>query len=279
MRTLVTILLPTFKRPKWLEESLKSILSQQGIDLHLVVLDNGSNCLDTTRIIQQYLPRFKHTDFIEHKVNDFHHITEMWPLVKGDFVVEFTDDDRMLVGNIYRKVGMMRDLNADICFSPAYEIDIQGSRTGPIRGQCKRPFINFDDLFGSSRLIMPSVVMSRKAWEIPVQAPHAFGGEWQRHLSILAAGCRAAYSSTPGIELRIHPGSDTNQRGFGQGMSIDMHLKTWWHWMSTGYHPSEETTRDMYRTIMDLAFTQYGFSEGFSDIAREMVELFQPGKC
>lgn len=274
-KPLVTVFLPTFNRPAWLHESIKSLQAQQGADIQLVLLDNGSNSLETDTAVSCALEKFRNHIYIKKDANSFSNITEMQTTpISGDFVVEFTDDDIMLPGNLFRKVSALQNSGAGMIFSPAYHIDKDGKRAGQIVGGFvpDRP-PTFDDMFPTSRLIMPSVMMTRKAWELQVEYSHTFGGEWGRYLSI----CKK-YSimqiREPLVELRIHPGSDTNRRGFDDGLSMDMHLRTWEYWLSQGYYPPKNVKDEMYRIYFDLAWNRYQEGEMMAVAAQDFCNIW-----
>jgi glycosyltransferase involved in cell wall biosynthesis len=277
MKPLVDICLPTFRRPAWLKESLESVISQQGVDVHLILMDNGSNCLETDTVIEQMLPRFKNPTFIKKESNDFDNIPGIWKHVRGDYVVEFTDDDRMLPRNLYEKVCLLQKHDAGIAFSPAFHIGPDGQRKGKIVGGFRRQDgttnPTFDDLFPASRLVMPSVVMTRTAFELQFDG-YTIGSEWGRHLAIVGAGHKCVQVCYPMVELRIHGGSDTNTRGFYDGKFLDMHLHTWKHWIQRGYYPPQIAKNDMYKVYCDLAWDRYQEGPMFAEAVQKFCNIW-----
>jgi len=275
MKPLVSICLSTYKRPKWLKESLESILVQQGVDVQLILMDNGSNCSETDSVIEQLLPKFYKYSYIKFLSNDFKHFGRMEALIDGNYVTQFTDDDRMLPGNLYTKVSALQSSGAGICFSPAWHIDQDGKRCGSSGGFRRGDIIHpkFNDLFATSRLIMPSVMMTRDAWEIPHWG-HVIGHEWGRYLSIVEAGQRVRQITHPLVELRLHAGTDTNVRGLGDGMFLDMHLQTWKYWMEKNYTPPQQVKDDMYRIYFDLAWKKYGEGPMLVEACKDFCNLW-----
>ena len=239
----MSVLLPTFRRPEWLEESLLSLLCQTGVNIHLVLMDNGSQCDDTMSVMEHYLPMFYDHKFIRMACNSFDNIPIMDKHVIGDYVVRFTDDDRMLPGNLAMKCKVLEsDPDIGICFSSAMAIDENGTSLNILKGTWTKPDISLEEAFVTSYMVMSGTVMRRDAFRIPFWG-HAIGNEWGQHMTILDSGYSAHYIEEPLTELRLHPDSDTQKRGHDDHMFCDMHIEMWEKWAER-VKPSLSTWED-----------------------------------
>lgn len=272
---LVTVLLPTYKRPEWLEESLVSILNQD-YPVHIVILDNGSNCERTTSVINGYIERFYDHNYIRTCHNSFDNITLMNKYILGKYVIRFTDDDIMLPGNIRQKVEVLEsDPDIGICFSPARCIDDNGNPTGDFKGAWKSNEITFEDLLPSSVMVMPSTVIRSDAFRSKYNGI-SIGDEWAQDLQILHNGYTARYIDKPMVDLRIHEGSDTNSRGFMQNMFIDMHMDVWTYWLKTmKVSIKRETWDSIFNLYANLVAKKYNcnYSGPMIDELQKLVNL------
>ena len=91
---LVTVLIPTFNRPKWFKEALDSALNQTYRNIEIVISDDSTND-DTEKLIQSYLGDSR----IKYFRNRGFTITENWGFLRGynnpaaEYVNWLMDDD------------------------------------------------------------------------------------------------------------------------------------------------------------------------------------------
>lgn len=88
----LTIALQTYNRPKYLSESISSILNQTFEDYELVILDNGSGP-DTASVVKSFEDcRIR---YIRNNINDLNFLNKAFEFVNNKFLMIFHDDDVM----------------------------------------------------------------------------------------------------------------------------------------------------------------------------------------
>ena len=270
MTPLVSIALPTYNRCKWLQESLDSIYQQKGVRKQLIILNNG--CTDGTSEVIDNIRRecFEEVKILYRSQNSFQNIVAMRKFVKGDFVVEFTDDDMMLPGHLAMLLHQFDSPNVGMVYSKAQCIDANGNPDGLFKGE--PPGESLSESFLTTSLApMPAAMMTRECYYLPVNSPLSCGGEWARHVEIAMQGYSIKFLPDAGINLRIHDNSDTMKRGFKMGKFIDMHLQTWEYWICVRgvrvSEPTKERMRNIYVNLLMFA------GKDFPTISIEMDKL------
>ena len=256
MMPLVSITLPTYNRCKWLQESLDSIYWQKGVRKQLIILNNG--CTDGTSEVIDNIRRecFEEVKILYRSQNSFQNILAMRRFVKGDFVVEFTDDDMMLPGHLAMLLYQFDRPNVGMVYSKAQCIDANGNPDGLFKGE--HPGESLSESFLTTSLApMPATMMRRECYYLPINSRLSCGGEWARHVEIAMQGYSIKFLPDAGINLRIHDNSDTMERGFKMGKFIDMHLQTWEYWICTRgvrvSEPTKDRMRDIYVNLLMFA--------------------------
>ena len=88
----LTIALQTYNRPKYLSESITSILNQSFEDYELIILDNGSEP-DTVSVVKSFQDcRIR---YIRNNINDLNFLNKAFEFVNNKFLMIFHDDDVM----------------------------------------------------------------------------------------------------------------------------------------------------------------------------------------
>lgn len=256
MRPLVSITLPTYNRCKWLQESLESIYQQKGVRKQLIILNNG--CTDDTF---EVIKNIRHQCFEEINIigcdkNSVDNIPQMHRLIKGDFVVEFTDDDVMLPGHLTLLLDQFDKPNVGMAYCKAQCIDANGNPDGLFKGEAPGDSL-MESFLTTSIAVMPATMIKRECFNLPISHSLSCGGEWSRHIEIVMQGYDVKFLSEPGINLRIHGDSDTQKRGFKMGKFIDMHLQTWEYWICQRgvkvSEPTKERMRNIYVNLLMFA--------------------------
>lgn len=128
MDPLVSIIIPTFDRPRYLREAIDTALAQTYRHLEVLVFDNGT--LDETlTIAQEATRRDTRVRFQRHECNlgmsaNFNALADA---ARGEFVVAIGDDDRLLPEFIARLVAVMEPAVRG-AFSNQYLIASNGQR-------------------------------------------------------------------------------------------------------------------------------------------------------
>ena len=128
MTTLVSIIIPTFDRPRYLQEAIDAALAQTYSNLEVLVFDNGT--LEETRTVAEAAAqrdarvRFQRN---ERNLGMSANFNALAAAARGEFLVAIGDDDRLLPEFVARLVEVMRpDLR--VAFSNHYVINAEGKR-------------------------------------------------------------------------------------------------------------------------------------------------------
>ena len=115
-RPSVSVVIPTYNYGRFLTECVESVRHQSGVDLDIVVVDDGSsdNTSDVCARIAERDPRFR---VVRHSVNrghidTFNHALE---LAEGDFVVKLDSDDCLTPGSLGRSAALLAR-HSDVSF-------------------------------------------------------------------------------------------------------------------------------------------------------------------
>ena len=128
MTPLVSILIPTLDRPRYLREAIEAALAQTYRNLQVLVFDNGA--LEETRaVVGRAVAHDPRVIFRRHPRNlgmsaNFNTLADA---ARGEFVVAIGDDDRLLPEFVSHLVEVMRP-EVRVAFSNQYLIDAEGRR-------------------------------------------------------------------------------------------------------------------------------------------------------
>ena len=111
----LTIALQTYNRPKYLSESITSILNQSFEDYELIILDNGSEP-DTVSVVKSFQDcRIR---YIRNNINDLNFLNKAFEFVNNKFLMIFHDDDVMnpyLIENLIDTIEKDDTINTVSC--------------------------------------------------------------------------------------------------------------------------------------------------------------------
>jgi glycosyltransferase involved in cell wall biosynthesis len=131
MTPLVSIIIPTFDRPRYLQEAIEAVLAQTYPNIEVLIFDNGM--LDETlTVMEDAARRDPRVRFQRNERNlgmsaNFNALAQA---AGGEFLVAIGDDDRLLPEFVSRLVEVMRP-ELGVAFSNHYLIDADGKRLEP----------------------------------------------------------------------------------------------------------------------------------------------------
>lgn len=126
---LVTVICVCYNHERFVEEAIRSVITQSYPNIQLIILDDGSKDASVEKIkaidFSGRLPEFI---FLEQNVGYCKAFNKTLPLIKGDFVVDFATDDVMLPDRIVKQVGKFQSLDGSygVVFTDAIYIDETG---------------------------------------------------------------------------------------------------------------------------------------------------------
>jgi len=235
----LSVLMPTYNRIQWLGNAMDSVLAP-GLDLELVVLDNGSE--DGT---WAYLSERARQDGRVRAIHwDVNNAGAAYPALletaRGEYVNFFADDDEMLPGGLARKMEVLdRQPEVGLVFSTVRCMNAGGVDQGEgawtvIAAQDdpgRRDL--FDSLILGNFVPMPSAMFRRAlapTGEILRNPRWIPSSDWQLWLD-LARRTALTYLREPTIRLRLHGEQTTVTHGVQLGMFIDVNMAIWRYWM------------------------------------------------
>lgn len=210
----VVVLMATYNGRAWIDEQVDSILDQQGVDVRLVVSDDGSS--DGTRA---HLVEREREDARIHVLPpregppgvsaNFLHLFCAWP-VTTDTCVSFSDqDDVWHPDKLRRQVGLLTTTGADAVSSNVTSFDAEGRRHTIVKDQRQT---EWDHLFeaagpGSTYVFTPDMhrrlVDALRTLDTTSIGVH----DWFLYALVRALGGRWVIDGEPTLDYRQHAGN------------------------------------------------------------------------
>ena len=130
MSPLVSVIIPTYNRAKYLRQCIESALSQDYPNLEVIVVDNGS--INSTSETPQILASFgnKIKCLKEEKKGTSAARNKGLRAARGEFIAFLDDDDFYLPGKISLSVRKLQeDLSVSLVYTDYLEVNSEGRRT------------------------------------------------------------------------------------------------------------------------------------------------------
>ncbi|MEO5719625.1 MAG: glycosyltransferase [Chthoniobacterales bacterium] len=128
MTPLVSVIIPTFDRPRYLQEAIDAALAQTYGNVEVLVFDNGTMeetlAVGTEATRRDARVRFQRN---ERNLGMSGNFNALGAAARGDYLVAIGDDDRLLPDFVGRLVEAMRQ-DVRVVFSNHYLIDSEGRR-------------------------------------------------------------------------------------------------------------------------------------------------------
>lgn len=219
MTGLVSIIIPTFDRPRYLQEAIDAALAQTYLEIEVLVFDNGS--LEETLAVGEAAARrdarvrFRRN---ERNLGMSGNFNALAAAARGEFLVAIGDDDRLLPEFVARLVDVMRP-DARVAFSNHYLIDSEGRRL-------EQDSIAYSRQYGRDAL--PAGLLENPeaaAWSqsIPMSASLLRTADMQRlgfredlntpdaefFIRLATEGARFVFLPNYLMEYRVHLGAET----------------------------------------------------------------------
>ena len=91
----VTVCTITYNRPKWLQETIDSVLAQKGVDLEYVICDNGSDADGGTQDVLSKYSSDSRFILLRTEQNNVG-LPHLPDYATGDFITNLPDDDLLI---------------------------------------------------------------------------------------------------------------------------------------------------------------------------------------
>lgn len=212
-----SIITPNFNGDKFLEQTLKSVISQRddGIEVEYIVVD-GNSTDQSHAILQQYATDIS-TLLIEEDTGPANAINKGFALATGDVIAWLNADDLYYPGTLRRvQQAMNRDPNAAICFGGCTIIDEQGHESRSTISRIKEMFYPLSSRFVFqciNYLSQPAVFFHRRALEQagPLREDMVGAWDYELFLRLWQAGHSCNIKGSPIAAFRWHEQSISGQ--------------------------------------------------------------------
>lgn len=164
---LVSVIIPTYRRPKNLERAILSVLVQTYENFEIIVVDdNDQNSYarnKTEQIMQKYIKNNK-VKYIKHETNKNGAAARNTGIKNslGDYITFLDDDDEFLPTKIEEEIIFLQkntDYNACYCLSQKFINNIPYYTTS----YCKDGNLSLDVLMLKSEIYLPALMFKKKA--------------------------------------------------------------------------------------------------------------------
>jgi len=212
----VSVCVPTYKRARSLEATLRSLLGQTVSDFEILVGDNSPDDESARAVSALGSGRIRH---IRNETNVG--MVENWNRLvrasRGDYVLIIHDDDRALPGLVEAERGAL-DGNPGAGFvHTAIEVVDEGGKVveRPRHYEGDHAFdavATFKDLYLDNKVSCPTVMVRRECYERTGLYDHSlpFAADWDMWLRIALAGYGSMFLSRPLLRNKVHAGSATS---------------------------------------------------------------------
>lgn len=177
----VSIIIPTYNRPFWLEKALESCVKQDYPNLEIIVVDDGSENSDAEAVAALY----SKIKYVWHENRGLGYSRNEGISISTGEYIQFLDDDDWLCSNaISRKVHIYYSLNAKtIVYSDLFLTDVNGKVLGQYYHYMKRPLPSgnlFPLLIKNNFIPVHAILWSRDILEGVGGFPERSGAEdWE----------------------------------------------------------------------------------------------------
>ncbi|QHL87299.1 glycosyltransferase [Nibribacter ruber] len=170
---LVSIICLCYNHARFLRQALDSVLAQTYPQIEVIIVDDLSQD-DSVAIIEEYVARYPHIQFIQHTQNqgNCRSFNEAFAISKGEFIIDFATDDVLHPERVAKQVAAFQSLPSQVgvIYTDAELIDEQSNSLGKFyqrsaNGQLK-PFPAQGDVFADvlgRYFICPPTMMVRRA--------------------------------------------------------------------------------------------------------------------
>lgn len=215
----VSVVMPAYNRASLIVESIQSVLSQEFIDLELIIVDDGST--DATREIVLSLEDSRIRYVYQDNCGVVVARNTGLGLARGEYVF-FLDSDDILLGNAIEKAIKVMDKHPEVafCYGQAYLMDEKRRIFGLRRQRGRQSYVRkgiweIEKATADGNYIPTSTIMVRRTCLSKVgffdNAFHSGSEDFELWVR-LARSYSVAYIAEPLVKYRVHNSSITSAR-------------------------------------------------------------------
>ena len=167
MTPLVSVIIPTYKRPKYLTRAINSVLNQTYQNIEIIIIDDNNEEDEFRKLTQNVLKKFiieKKIIYIEHKYNKGVAAARNTGIKKsnGEFISFLDDDDEYLPAKTESQLKIFKDTKDKIglVYGAFIRKDLILNKENLIEPRIKG---NVNSIMGLNKIGSPSIVMCTKS--------------------------------------------------------------------------------------------------------------------
>jgi len=203
----ISIVTPSYNQGRFIEATIRSVLSQDYPNLEYIIMDGGSTD-DTVEIIRRYKEKLSY--WVSQKddgaadaiAKGFRHAT-------GDILAYLNSDDLYLPGSLHAVAAAFQQGRSDVVYGNTRWIDTNGDPLGERR---QTPFAAAGYLYGGFDLQQPAVFWSRQAYEKAggIDPSYMFTFDTEMFVRFVNQGSRFTHVRQFFASFRIHERSKSS---------------------------------------------------------------------
>jgi glycosyltransferase involved in cell wall biosynthesis len=230
----VDVVIPCYNYARYLEQCVDSVLSQPGVDVRVLIIDDASSD-ETLQVGQNLVNADSRVAYRRHTKNKGHIATYNEGLIgwaTADYIVLLSADDLLSPGSLSRAVGLMEsDPNVGMVYGSTFHFECEADipKTDPGNFGSRRwtggEWLQLRCRAGYNVITSPEVVVrgsvQRAVGGYRPELPHT--GDLEMWLRVAAVSDVAYISRVPQAFYRVH--SKSMMRTIHSGSILDLHQR------------------------------------------------------
>jgi len=252
----VTVIMPCYNHERFVEEAVRSVLSQEGVEVDLRVVDDGSRD-ESPRILAKLARKLDFTLVLRENRGVVATLRELSQDIQTTYFCSMASDDRMPPGRLRAQVEILeRNAGSPACAGQARIMDEHGVLAARPMGRYRhhRPGISFEEIFlGTGEVHGASVLLRTESFlRVGGYDPRFSIEDFPLWLALTRGGDRILVSDVEACHYRQH-GSNLHSRVdlmFSQILSIvdtyadhPLHAKAARRWKAAWWSQLAQTDR------------------------------------
>ncbi len=207
----ITVVTPTYKRARLLEETIRSVVTQRYPNLEYIVMDGGEDD-ETERVIKKYEKSIAYWES-EADRGQSHALNKGMTRATGDILTWLNDDDTFEPDALY-SIALAFDMHECDIVAGVVRLERDGELQGHHMASCPSGPLNLQELldldgrWNTSRFFyQPEVAFTQEIWQragATVQENLHFSMDYDLWVRFAALGARVAIIGTPISKFLIH---------------------------------------------------------------------------
>jgi glycosyltransferase involved in cell wall biosynthesis len=247
----ISIVTVVFNGVQYIEQTIKSVISQNYNNIEYIIIDGGSND-GTQEIIKKYESDLAY--WVSEKDSGIYNaMNKGWKKATGDVIGILNADDYYLDGTLFKIAQMFDKFNADIVYGNLTKLRDIGDKT-----YFREEFPNLSNMERAMGVFHPSSFVLRKVYEEldGYNEKYQLSSDYDFVLRAYKANYKFEYINESLTVFRIGGVSNTNCSSYKEGYQILLENKS------------------EYAPLMKKAINRCYFKKGYKKIIQSLVTIF-----